>query len=120
MSPLTEGPCKNSEEATKRLEKMAFLSYSAKYWGKHLQEGHVQKDLEAQVLKILDDEKLRSNSFQALHFLTDFKGDISDAFFESIPTGQDGLHLAAYWNLVHIAEILLKRGINSSAVDSQK
>lgn len=116
MSPLTEGPCKNSEEATKRLEQMTFLNYSAKHWGEHLQDGHVQKDLEAQVLKILDDENLRSSSFQALHFLT----NISDAFFKSIPTGQDGLHIAAYWNLVHIAEVLLKRGMNSSSVDSQK
>ena len=120
MRPLNEGPCQSSRETALRLEQMAFLSYSAKHWGKHLQEGHVQNVLEDQVLRILDNENLLSSSFQILQYLNVLKGETSDAFFDSIPTGQDALHVAALWNLVHIAKILLQRGMRPSTPDSHK
>lgn len=120
ISPLREGPCKNSNEASKRFQKMSFLGYSARYWGKHLQEEDVEEELETRILKLLAHEKLRSSAFQALHYRDELKSELSDAFFESIPTGQEELHVAAYWNLVHTAEVLLQRGVNPSPPDSQK
>ncbi|KAL2007477.1 hypothetical protein VTN00DRAFT_8915 [Thermoascus crustaceus] len=98
----------------------ALLGIFSPMLGNHHQEKDAEKKLEALILELLDHEELRASAFQALHYCDDFKGELWDAFFESIPTHQEKLHIAAYWNLVNTAEVLLQRGADPSPADSQK
>lgn len=121
LQPLMAGPCTSSTEMIKRLDTLAFLDYSSKYWGQHFILGDCEKDLEPQVLKLLNDTALRNSAFQALQFRRDFANTgVTEELFQSLPKNPEALHLAAYWGLTYIAGKILEAGASSSPLDSHK
>ncbi|KUL83144.1 hypothetical protein ZTR_10995 [Talaromyces verruculosus] len=121
LQPLVAGPCTSSTEMIKRLDALAFLDYSSKYWGQHFILGDCEKDLEPQVLKLLNDTALRNSAFQALQFRRDFVNTaVTEELFQSLPKKPEALHLAAYWGLTYIAGKILEAGASSSPLDSHK
>lgn len=121
LKPLVAGPCTSSAEMIKRLNSLAFLEYSSKYWGQHVILGGCEKDLEPLVLKLLDNTALRNSAFQALQFRRDFANTgVTEELFQSLPKNPEALHLAAYWGLTYIASKILQAGASSSPLDSHK
>lgn len=119
---LTSRPmCANTEEMAKRVQKMLFLLYAARYWGRHIRSEDVERKFSGMINRLLEKPKLRSTSFQALHYRNQLKDHtLTTASFETIPSGHDALNIAAYWSLKLTVAALLRGGINPSTQDSQK
>lgn len=117
---LAERSCETFEEMEERLQTFPFLSYAAQYLSRHSQHHDIELVLMARILILLKNLNCRSSAFQALQYRKEFnKADNSAAFFNSIPTGQNPLHLAACWNLSATSNALLEEGADPSAPDSQ-
>lgn len=113
--------CESSDEMMERFNTSPFLRYSAKHWGQHLSDEGLQKSLEPVIMRFLGDRKLRSSAFQALRFQQQAPSDIlTDEMFHLLPSHQEALHLAIYWNLDHIVKKLLETGSSISVIDTQK
>jgi ankyrin repeat protein len=103
-----------------RFRQMPFLSYAARYWGIHIQDAEMERNLEVPINKLLDNDGLRSSSFQALQYRERIKDpDLAAALFDTLPKGHQPLHVVAYWNLASTARSLLARGEKTSFPDSQ-
>src|SRR5437764_15429754 len=85
--------------------------------GNHARQ--VERELGHQILQILNDSSARSSSFQALQYRELKDPKLVAATFESLPTGLEPLHVAAYWNLTLTAESLLKDGTDPTMPDAQ-
>ncbi|KAE8555567.1 hypothetical protein TMatcc_002826 [Talaromyces marneffei ATCC 18224] len=121
LKPLVAGPCTSSTEMIKRFESLAFLEYSSKYWGQHAVLGDCEEGLEPLIMNLLDNPRLRNSAFQALEFRQEFaKTGVAEELFQSLPTNHEALHLAAYWDLTHIAGRILEAGAPPSPLDSHK
>jgi ankyrin repeat protein len=121
LKPMVAGPCTSSTGMIKRLDSLAFLEYSSKYWGRHVVLGDCEKNLEPLIMELLNNTPLRNSAFQALQFRREFANTgVAEELIQSLPTSPKALHLAAYWNLTHIAGKLLEAGAPPSAADSHK
>lgn len=120
LRDLMRMPCKASQDLKARFDELKFLDYSAKHWGHHICNSNLEQRLSPLIMKLLGDEKLLANAFQALHYSPDIEGSVADEIFNSLATGQNALHLAAYWNLVGIVGDLLEKGADASATDSHQ
>lgn len=121
LKPLATGSCASSAAMIKRLNSLAFLEYSSKYWGQHVVLGDFEEELEMLIMKLLNNAPLRNNAFQALQFRADFANTtVTEELFQSLPTNPEALHLAAYWGLTYIAGKFLEAGAPPSAVDSHR
>lgn len=118
--PFKDGPCSDVKAMEERLRMMPFLSYASHYWGKHIPNRDIENSLVTLILEFLENSSLRSSGFQALQHRTDFNDEeISTSFFNSIPTDQEPLHVAAYWNLVSTTLVLIPKCHDISHTDSQ-
>jgi ankyrin repeat protein len=121
LKPLAEGPCISSTEMIKRLDSLAFLEYSSKFWGQHVVLGNCEKDLEMLIMKLFDNTQYRESTFQALQFRQEFTSTgVAEELFQSLPKNPYSLHLAAYWGLTYITSKILEAGAPSSPVDSHQ
>ncbi|KAL0257966.1 hypothetical protein SLS55_007134 [Diplodia seriata] len=117
---MRAGACENLESLDKRLEKLPFLPYAARYWGKHIEIPDLEEQLTSFIMTLIDDEALRSSSFQVLQNRHGLKSPgVAEASFEMTPRDQQPLHIAAYWGLEKTAAALLARGDDPSVPDSQ-
>ncbi|CAM1508031.1 Fc.00g048790.m01.CDS01 [Cosmosporella sp. VM-42] len=121
VTPFTLGPCKSLDEITERINQRPFMLYAAKFWGKYIDTEEVEEELSFLINKLLCSHELRLSSFQALHYYSEITERVlATESLATIPTGQDAIHLAAYWNLAHTTESLLRNGHDRSARDSQQ
>ncbi|KAL1641063.1 hypothetical protein SLS58_006335 [Diplodia intermedia] len=117
---MRAGACENLESLDKRLQKLPFLPYAARYWGKHIEIPDLEEQLTSSIMTLIDDEALRSSSFQVLQNRHGLKSPgVAEATFEMTPRDQQPLHIAAYWGLEKTAAALLARGDDPSVPDSQ-
>ncbi|KAH7150354.1 ankyrin repeat-containing domain protein [Dactylonectria estremocensis] len=121
LPPFTLGPCKTLEEISLRKQQRPFMLYAAKFWGDYVDQNDVEHDLDALIDLLVNSPELRLSSFQALHYRPELTNKaISTELLATIPTDQQALHLAAYWNLASTTALLLQKGHDSSAKDSQQ
>jgi ankyrin repeat protein len=114
-------PCNSATEMSQRLTQMPFLEYAATHWGRHISGADNETRLEQLVLKLLRDNGLRNSAFQALQYRLDLSDQsLAEDIFQSMPTDQQALHIAAYWGFTHTAEELLATGEDVSSLDSHK
>jgi ankyrin repeat protein len=114
-------PCKSAPQISQRLRQMPFLEYAAKYWGRHISEADHEKKSEHLILKLLRDHGLRNSAFQALQYRHGFSDEsLAEDIFQSMPSDEQALHIAAYWGLLSTAETLLSIGEAVSSLDSHK
>ena len=115
--PICQGPCNTVEALRRRYESMPLLSYAAQCWGHHAVK--VEQDVGPQILQALKHDSIRTSSFQALQYRELNHADLAAALFESLPTGLEPLHVAAYWNLSLTGKILLEEGADANGSDKQ-
>lgn len=121
LPPFTLGPCKTVEDISFRAQQRPFMLYAAKFWGDHIDQVDVEHDLDTLINILLDSRELRLSSFQALHYRPEITDEaISTELLAIIPTDQQALHVAAYWNLASTTTLLLQNGPDSSPKDSQQ
>jgi ankyrin repeat protein len=120
MKPMSLGICQSVEELHSRLSAMPFLEYSAKHGLGHLCDIPDDSGIMALMLRLLNSDECRWSMCQALFFNNDIRNpDIANDYFESLPTLQTALHVAAYWNLSGACRRLLESGHDAASVDSQ-
>jgi ankyrin repeat protein len=122
LKPMSMGPCTSAEELLERCSTMPFLMYAAKNIGEHV-DGDLKVDDQALTLMIglLDDISCRESLWQALFLNPDIRTPaLFEDFFKSLPSEPTALHIAAYWNLYAVCEVLLSRGHPVSPLDSQR
>ncbi|KAF7535505.1 hypothetical protein G7054_g5357 [Neopestalotiopsis clavispora] len=119
-SPLRDGPCKDSVEMSRRLEKRPLLLYAARFWGNHIEGPKVEERLVPLIEVLFKDPLLRVGSFQAAHHKETVAASLATELFAAIPTEQTALHVAAYWNLGHTTKLFLQDGSQINAKDSQQ
>ncbi|KAB2576395.1 putative ankyrin repeat protein [Lasiodiplodia theobromae] len=118
---MMAGPCESLEELDNRLRKLPFLPYAARHWGRHIETANFEEQLSSLIMSLVDDEALRSSSFQILQYRHELKSrSVAEASFQLTPRNQQPLHIAAYWDLEKTALALLAHGDDPSAADSQK
>ncbi|KAH6891489.1 ankyrin repeat-containing domain protein [Thelonectria olida] len=120
VPPFTDGPCKSLDEIGARHLERPFMAYAAKFWGDHVDE-EFEEDLSDLIGKLLNDSDLRLSAFQALHYrpyITD--RPLAEESLATMPTGQEAIHVAAYWNLSRTTKSLLGQGQDPCAKDSQQ
>lgn len=89
--------------------------------GQHLAGEDAEKQLEPLIMEFLWNEQLRKSAFQALQFRREYASkDLADDIFDAILADQGELHIAAYWDLTHIAKKFLEASADASAADSHK
>lgn len=115
--PLRDGACSSIELLRNRFREMPFLSYAAEHWGNHAHQ--VERELAGQILQFLNDSGTRASSFQTLQYRELSDPKLAAAAFESLPTGLEPLHVAAYWNLTLTAKSFLKDGTDPTIPDAQ-
>jgi ankyrin repeat protein len=117
LHSLHDGACSSVELLQKCFQYMPFLGYAAQHWGDHACQ--VEQEIGHQILQVLNNSGTCASSFQALQYHELRNPKLAAAVFESLPTGLEPLHIAAYWNLVLTAESILKGGTNPSIPDAQ-
>jgi ankyrin repeat protein len=115
--PLCDGACSSVGLLRDRFRDMPFLGYAAEHWGDHVHQ--VEQELSRQILLVLNDSGTRASSCQALQYRELRDPKLAAAAFESLPTGLEPLHVAAYWNLTLTAKSFLKDGTNPIVPDAQ-
>ncbi|KAJ7701497.1 ankyrin repeat-containing domain protein [Mycena rosella] len=115
-NPFGAGPCNDVLEMEARLRKMPFLAYAARHWGQHARR--VEQSLSPLICQLLHDTRLRASAFQALQYRTLLEPRLAEAWFAALPTGQDPLHVLAYWDLGETAELYVDDN-TLSPVDAQ-
>ncbi|KAJ0422032.1 ankyrin repeat-containing domain protein [Aspergillus carlsbadensis] len=120
MKHLAE-PCTSATHLSQRLREMRFLEYAATYWGRHISRVDPKEELAQLILNLLHDHGLRNSAFQALQYRDDLSDEsLAEQIFQSMPTDERALHIAAYWGLTHTAETLLATGEVVTSLDSHK
>ena len=115
--PFRDGVCSSVESLRNRFQVMPFLSYAAEHWGDHAR--HAERKMSHEILQVLNNSYIRASAFQALQYRELRDPKLAAAAFESLPTGLEPLHVAAYWNLTLTAESLLEAGIDPNISDAQ-
>ena len=119
LKPFRSEIFSTAQQMVRNLEVMPFLGYAASYWGSHIQTKEVEIALQSRIMVLLRDGCARSNAFQALNFPKGLQDDLADAVFSSIPTGQEPLHISAFWNFENTTLLLVQEGADTSPPDSQ-
>jgi hypothetical protein len=107
------GPCLNDEEMTSRLKGNALLRYSAQHWGNHAR-GEPEKTAKELILRFLEHDSKVSCSVQAMRIPKHRYGTYSKIF----PKGVHGLWVAAAFGLEDIVRVLLEKGADVKAKDT--
>jgi ankyrin repeat protein len=115
--PLCDGACSSIELLRNRFRDMPFLGYAAEHWGDHTRR--VERDLSYQIILVLNDSGSCASAYQALHYHELRDPKLASATFDSLPTGLEPLHIAAYWNLSLTAESFLKDKTDPNMLDGQ-
>ncbi|CAH0042647.1 unnamed protein product [Clonostachys rhizophaga] len=120
LKVLSAGPATSADELEVRMNHLPFLRYAAQNWRNHILNDEVLNGLTSAVDVFLGDYNLCSAAFQ----VSNFQGQLKDlavrsATFDTIPTGHNALHFAAYWNLGDKTSQLLDAGHDLNARDSQ-
>ena len=110
---FAKGRCANNEALQRRLNENAFLDYTARYWGFHVQEASSEA-VDRAALKLLSDDARISSCSQIMLLPTDY----SPRSNETIPENLSGLHMVAYLGLERLAQILLTTGSDIGVRDS--
>lgn len=106
------GPCKNTQELGRRLQIYALYSYAAKGWGAFARKIQ-QKDIEPAIFAFLD---LPGNISSAVQLMQNWTKTGRD---QPSPENLGTIHIAAYFGLTMIVEILLcDKGADIEAIDS--
>ena len=91
-----------------------FFSYVASYWGEHV-KGNLEKELEPLILRFFD------KKVHLLYGLQEYNKLMYRSLeYDTWPYEPSPLHLTAYWGLSHMSKILINRGIEVNAQDTQK
>ncbi|KAK7420387.1 hypothetical protein QQX98_002810 [Neonectria punicea] len=121
LPPFTSGSCQTLDEMVLRTQQRPFMLYASKFWGDYIDSTEIEEELSPLIDILLDNTELRLSSFQALHH----RPEIKDRFLAAeslatIPTDQEALHLAAFWNLDATTQRLSQHGHSVSVGDSQQ
>jgi hypothetical protein len=112
------GPCKSSAALQERLLHFPFLWYAAHNWGYHARYG-LDEELEREVELYLQDPSIISSSTQILHIRRSKDGCISEQDFQTTPKGLSALHIAAFWGLTSMVDLLIKNSFQPDDRDTQ-
>jgi ankyrin repeat protein len=100
MGSFRSGPCESLDALVTRSSEFPFLNHAAKHWGHYVARVGLEEDLRSSVSALLHNQGLRLSAFQALQHrpeITDRK--VAEEVFNSSPTDQTALHIAAFWGL---------------------
>ena len=98
--------------ATQWQESHRFFSYVASYWGEHV-KGDLEKALESLILQFF------GRKVHLLYGLQEYNRVMfRNLEYDTWPHEPSPLHLAAYWGLSHISQVLIERGADIHATDA--
>ena len=108
------GCCLSDQETEAKLKKNPLLHYTAKNWGHHVRDIEQNQIIQSMVLDFLDKELKVSCSVQIQHIpRCKFKG-----YTLQFPRDVSDLQIAASFGLKEIAKVLIERGANVAAENS--
>jgi hypothetical protein len=107
------GICQNDDEFEKRLQSNNLYDYAAHNWGHHAREAST---LCQGITEFLQKQGQVEGSSQALMAVKQWPGHTG--YSEAIPREMTGLHLAAYFGVKAILQLLLEKGAAVDAADS--
>jgi hypothetical protein len=106
------GLCQTDDEFEKRLQLYKLYDYASNNWGHHARAASI---LTPEVRSFLEKEAQVEASIQALFAV---KGHSADPkYSQRFPKEMIGLHLAAYFGVKAIVELLLEKGANIEAAN---
>ncbi|KAF5323106.1 hypothetical protein D9611_009269 [Ephemerocybe angulata] len=113
--PCLSSPCADLSTLLQRQASKPFLSYAAQFWGIHSRR--VEGQILPQILSFLGNSHRIASSFQVLQS-GEWKGpELAVAIFQSLPSGQEPLHIAAFWGLDATISSLLSAGADPHVQD---
>jgi ankyrin repeat protein len=108
------GPCVSDEDLGTRLQLFPFLNYAARYWGYHLR-GKPERDLEEMALNLLNNRAGLEASTQVL-LVSERR---YDGYSQGFPKNLTALHIAANFGSDALVLLLLEKGADVNAKDSE-
>jgi hypothetical protein len=110
---FSKGYCTSDQELETRLQLLPFLNYAAHHWGHHLR-GKPEQDLEEMALNLLNNHSSLLTSTQVM-YISDYRyAGYSQRFLKNMT----GLHVAAIFGLHALVSLLLGKGADVKAKDS--
>jgi hypothetical protein len=113
FNEFESGICQNDEEFEQRLKLNKLYNYASHNWGHHAREAST---LYQGVIKFLQKQANVEASSQALLAKKWYSSDTM--YSQRFPNGMTGLHLAAYFGVEVIIQLLLDRGADVKAASS--
>ncbi|KAJ5775210.1 uncharacterized protein N7511_000221 [Penicillium nucicola] len=107
------GPCADGKALQKRLERHKFFPYAAQYWGYHVRNS--RSDYTKLIFKYLNDNNKLLSAVQVLYATSPRIKD----WFDRYPKQIGPLHIAAWWGLTRIIQILLSEGVDNTIRNSR-
>ena len=100
------GFCESDDEFEKRLQLNPLYDYAAHNWGYHARQASI---LGQEVVDFLECELKRDASSKALMAVNQWSGRLTHS--QEVPRKMTGLHLAAYFGVEAVVNILLQREV---------
>ncbi|KAF5317186.1 hypothetical protein D9611_003778 [Ephemerocybe angulata] len=116
--PTLSSPCTDIATLLQRHASKPFLAYAARFWGIHGRR--VEGQILPEIRLFLADPRRISSSFQVLQSGEWRGSELAAAVFQSLPSGQQSLHIAAYWGLDATISALLSAGENPWVQDGDE
>jgi hypothetical protein len=111
------GCCQNDEEFEQRLQLNPLYDYASHNWGYHAREAYtLTQDLNQAIIDFFEKKSQLEASIQALLAINRWPGDFG--YSQECPRQVTGLHLAVYFGVETIVELLLKNGADIEATRS--
>lgn len=106
------GPSDDGETLVRKLQTYQLLDYASHYWGYHVK--NQTPKLVSLVLQYLENGDKLSSSVQVLHTTTHRPKD----WWKRFPRQFGSSHIAAYWGLEKVLNIVLQTGVDVNTPDS--
>ncbi|MCJ1272183.1 hypothetical protein MMC22_012091 [Lobaria immixta] len=101
------GFCLSNEDFDSRLRLNPFYDYAARNWGHHIRKA---PDAEFSIPTFLEKENTVSSCSQAMMVPTNYCGQ---RYSQNVPRQMTGVHLTAWFGLVHMTSKLIRNGFPS-------
>ena len=107
------GICQNDEEFEERLKSNQLYNYASHNWGHHARAASI---LIPEVISFLERKAQVESSIQALLAEKRLANDVG--YSQSPPKQTTGLHLAIYFSVEPVVKLLLEKGADTAAADT--
>jgi hypothetical protein len=112
------GPCSSDEDLDARRKDNPLLMYAALYWRKHT-NADIEHKLQNLFLMFLKDHSRLLSTIEVARYTTDFNKYDLNGWTQNNTKSISGLHVAAFFGLGTITQLLLADGAHVMAKDSE-